>query len=187
MTTTYTVQYRRKRAGITDYRQRLKLLQSRLPRLVVRKTSHAIIAQLVAYSPQGDRVLVGVHSCQLRKYGWQFSTKNLPSAYLTGFLLAHKAKSKKITDAVLDIGLQVSVSGSRIYAVLKGALDGGISGIMHSPECLPSATRLSGKHIVDYVPRAANTQFVRYKKESLEVNSLSSLITRVKEAIQKHP
>ena len=54
----YRVPFRRRREGKTDYRKRLKLLLSRKPRLVVRKSLNNIIAQIVEYDEKGDRVVV---------------------------------------------------------------------------------------------------------------------------------
>ena len=55
-------QYKRKREGKTNYKKRLKLLQSRTTRLVIRKSNKHIIAQLTNYYPDGDKVVVGVNS-----------------------------------------------------------------------------------------------------------------------------
>ena len=81
-----TVPYRRKRENKTNYLKRLKLLLSRKGRLVVRFTNRKVVAQLVEFTPKGDKVLVATDSFALRKLGWQYSCKNLPAAYLTGFL-----------------------------------------------------------------------------------------------------
>ena len=58
--------------------------------------------------------------------------------------------NKKIEEAILDLGLQTSTKGSRIYAALKGVLDAGIN-IPHSKEILPSEDRIKGKHISEEV------------------------------------
>ncbi|MBT3583115.1 50S ribosomal protein L18, partial [Candidatus Woesearchaeota archaeon] len=42
----YTVKFRRRRAGKTNYHNRLALLLSRKPRLVIRKTNKYIICQI---------------------------------------------------------------------------------------------------------------------------------------------
>lgn len=146
---TRNVPYRRKREGKTDYRKRLKLLLSHKPRLVIRKSLDNVIAQIVEYGEKGDKVVVSAHSNELKKLGWKFGKGNVPAAYLTGLLAGVKAKKKKVTEAVLDLGLQASVKGSRIYACLKGVLDAGIN-IPHDKGILPSDDRVLGKHIADY-------------------------------------
>ena len=53
---------------------------------------------------------------------------------------------KSINNAVLDIGLNVSTKGSRIYAALKGAIDSGLK-IPHNKDILPDEKRIKGNHI----------------------------------------
>jgi large subunit ribosomal protein L18 len=81
----------------------------------------------------------------LKKLGW-VRTGNVPASYLTGLLAGKKAKNKKVEEAILDMGLQISTKGSRIYAALKGVLDSGIK-VPCSEEILPSEDRIRGKHI----------------------------------------
>ena len=122
----YTVYFRRKRKGFTNYRRRLKILTSNKPRLVVRKSLKNIQADIVEYNKKGDIVKVAYHSSGLKKLGWNYGTGNLPAAYLVGFMLGAMAKAANVNEAVFDIGLNKPVKGSRIYAVLAGALDVGL-------------------------------------------------------------
>jgi large subunit ribosomal protein L18 len=142
------LQYRRKREGRTDYKKRLKMLVSGIPRLVVRKTNKNIIVQVVDYAENGDKVIVTANSSELPKLGWKYATGNLPAAYLTGMLAAQKAKKKHVSKAIVDFGLQLK-SCSRLYAAVKGAKDNGLD-IPASEEVFPSMDRLSGKHIAAY-------------------------------------
>jgi|SRR3989338_3340657 len=139
------VPHRRKREGDTDYRRRLKLLKSEKLRLVVRKYNRNTIAQLVEYHEGGDKVLATVSTRALLKYNWKHSRSNIPAAYLLGLLLAKKANEKNCKEAILDLGLHTSTKGSRLYAVLKGAVDGGLK-IPHDKEILPNNERLTGMH-----------------------------------------
>jgi large subunit ribosomal protein L18 len=141
--------YRRKQDGRTNYRKRLKLLVSGIPRMVVRKTNKHIIVQIVQYSENGDHVVLTANSSQLKKQGWKYATGNLPAAYLTGALAGKLSQSKKIKKAIVDIGLQTPAKGSRLYAVVKGAIDSGME-IPCSEEAFPSEDRIRGKHIQDY-------------------------------------
>lgn len=145
----YTVAFKRKREGKTHYKKRLKLLTSGKPRLVVRKSLNNIQASIIKYDLKGDIVLVSVHSNELVKLGWKLNRGNIPSAYLVGLLLGKKAKNKGIGEAILDIGLNKSVKGSRLYAVLAGALDAGLN-IPYDKEILPSMDRITGQHIAKY-------------------------------------
>lgn len=146
------IQYHRKKQGRTNYKKRLSLLKSRKNRLVIRKTNKYIIAQIVAYEPAGDKVLVGVNSKSLKKIGWNNSGKNLPGCYLTGLLLGSAAKEKKISEVVLDLGLQTPINKSRLYAVLKGVVDAGIK-VPHGEEIFPEENRLTGKHISEKISK----------------------------------
>lgn len=145
----YKLEFKRKRLGKTNYKKRLKLLLANRPRLVIRKSTNNILAQIVGYNEKGDKVIVSCHSSELKKYGWNGNKGNLPSAYLVGLLTGNKAKNKNIKDLVLDIGLQKSTKGSRIYSLLKGCLDNGLN-IPYSKEILPAEERVKGKHINNF-------------------------------------
>ena len=135
--------YKRKKQGKTDYSQRLNLLKSGKLRLVIRRFSNNILAQIIEYHPNGDKILITAHSNALKKLGWKHHKGNLSAAYLTGALCAKKAKENKIEEAVLDIGLQESIKGSAIFSALKGAVDAGLQ-IPHSKEIFPDETRIQG-------------------------------------------
>ena len=143
------IAYKRKRKKLTDYRKRINLIASNMPRLVVRKSLNNISAQLIKFDIKGDKVVMAAHSEELKKLRWKHHRGNLPSAYLTGLLLGHKAISNNIKKAILDIGLSHSVPGSSQYALLKGALDAGMD-IPHSQEVLPDELRIQGSHIAAY-------------------------------------
>ncbi len=177
----YKVPYRRRREGKTNYRKRLKLLLSRKPRLVVRITNRRIIAQIVEYNPDGDRVLIGVDSSMLTRYGWKGDLNNTPAAYLTGLLIAKKALKMGIREAILDIGLHTPTRGGRVFAVLKGAVDGGLS-IPHSPDVLPEDSRIRGEHIAKYYEMAPE-RFTEYERRGLKPSDLPDHFDEIKERI----
>lgn len=143
----YSVPYRRKREGKTNYRKRLIFLKSSLPRLVIRKSNKYISVQIIKYSDQGDIVLYSVSTKDLIKYGWNKNTNNTPSAYLIGLLIGKKiSKENKDFSVVVDFGLQAPIKGSKLFAVLKGALDGGLK-LTHSEDIFPKEERIHGEHI----------------------------------------
>ncbi len=162
ITATYRVDYRRKRQSKTNYRKRLNILKTEHPRLVIRKYSKNFIVQLVQYSPDGDKVLAGASANNLRKLGWNAGTGNSPAAYLVGYIVGKDAVKKNHKEAVLDLGLQVSTKGSRIYAGLKGALDAGMS-INHNPEMIPSEDKINGKQIDAYKKSGLSKLFQEVK------------------------
>ncbi|MDI6655352.1 MAG: 50S ribosomal protein L18 [Candidatus Hydrothermarchaeota archaeon] len=181
----YRVAFRRKREGKTDYRKHMKLLLSEKPRLVVRKTSNHVIAQLVEYSPAGDRVIVSCHSNELKKYGWKGSTSNIPSAYLVGLLVGLKAVKKGVKEAVLDIGLLAPTKKSKVFAVLKGSVNAGIQ-IPHDKEMLPDEGRIKGEHISKYaglLREEKQKKFSKYLERGLELQDLSKHFDEVREKI----
>lgn len=140
--------YRRKREGKTNYKKRLSLLKSGVPRLVVRRSNKYLLLQLIEYTPDGDKVVLSLSSKELTKHGFKSSAKSIPASYLTGGLLAKKAAEKKITKAIVDLGLQTHRGGTRIYAAIKGAIDAGLD-IPARDEVFPGAARLSGEHLKD--------------------------------------
>jgi large subunit ribosomal protein L18 len=151
------MQYRRKREGRTDYKKRLVLLKSGLLRLVIRASNKSIQAQLAQYEPDGDKILATVHATELKKLGWNMATGNLPAAYLTGMLLAQKAKKHNVEgDIIVDIGLQKHHKGGRLYAVAKGAIDGGLN-VRVGEDVLPDEERVSGAHMDEKVKSTLNT------------------------------
>lgn len=154
--------FKRKRLGKTNYRKRLKLLLANKPRLVVRKSLKNIFAQIIKYDEKGDKVVVSAHSSELKKYGYSGSKGNIPSAYLVGLLVGSKSKNKNVNELVLDIGLQNSVRGSRVYSVLKGCVDSGLN-VPHSKDILPTLDRIKGKHIKDF----DSNKFEEVKKKIL--------------------
>jgi large subunit ribosomal protein L18 len=185
----YTVKFRRKREGTTNYRKRLKILSSNKPRLVIRKSLKNIQAAIVEYDQKGDVVKISSHSSNLRKFGWSYSAGNLPAAYLVGFLLGKRA-SANFGVVVLDIGLNKSVRGSKVYAVLAGALDAGLK-IPYDKGILPTKERLVGKHIMDYGESlkkdetSFKRQFGSYLKDSNEPSGIVKKFEEVKNNIDK--
>lgn len=164
----YKMPFKRRRLGKTNYRKRLKLLLSNKPRLVVRKSLKYITAQIIQFDKKGDKTLVSASSKDLKKLDWKFACDNLPAAYLTGLLIGKKALSKEISQAVLDSGLYPSTKGSRVYAVVKGALDAGLK-VPVGEDMLPTQERISGMHI------AVNEKF----------KDLPVIFKKIKESIEK--
>ncbi len=179
------VEYRRKREGRTNYRKRLKLLASNKLRLVVRTSLKNITSQLVEYGVDGDKVVLGVSSKKLKKkYNWEFSRNNIPAAYLTGLLLGVEAKKKKVKKAILDLGLNKSVKGSKAYALLKGVLDAGLD-IPHSKKMLPTDDVVKGDVIIKYFNLQKKNDFIfsKYKKYSINISELPKAVEEIKKKI----
>jgi len=141
--------YRRRMSGETDYRRRLKLLRSKKPRAVVRVSNSQTVCQFTEWSAEGDLVRHSVSGTDLvKKYSWpdSMSTKTVSASYMVGFALGSAAKANGHSEAVLDIGLQASSPGSRVFAALKGMLDAGLD-IPHGDSVIPSDERIAGEHL----------------------------------------
>ena len=129
---------RRRRESKTNYTKRLLLLKGNVPRLVIRKTNKYVLLQIVESVNAQDKIVSAVSTKELLKHGWPKekagSLKSLAAAYLGGILLAKKAGDKKV---ILDTGLVPSTKGSRIYAAVKGAVEGGLD-VPHKEDVLPT-------------------------------------------------
>ena len=185
----YRVPFRRRKEGKTDYRSRRALVLSRLPRLVVRRTSKHIIVQIVKAEVIGDTVAVSAHSRELAKTcGWQGNCRNVPAAYLTGLLCGFKAMVHGVKKAVLEIGLHSPSRGARIFAALKGVLDAGVT-VPHSENMIPDENRISGKHIADYGsqlssnPEIYQQKFSKNLSRGLRPEQLSEHFSLIKDKI----
>ncbi len=141
----YHMQFRRRREGKTDYRQRLTLLRSGKVRAVVRKSLSGTIVQIAEYTETGDRILTQASYSDLKKLGWGHSLKDTSASYLVGLLAGVRAKKLDLQEAVLDIGLQEPKKGTRVFAALKGLLDAGLE-VPHGDEVIPSVERIEGGH-----------------------------------------
>lgn len=149
----YHVAFRRRRDGLTDYRQRLRLLKSGEPRAVVRFSNHRVVVAVTSYDPTGDRVVAAADSGELEALGFPAaSLSTTPASYLTGYLAGLRAKAAGAETAVLDAGLRAPTPGGRLLGALKGLLDAGVE-IPHGKAAFPSADRMNGKHLPHPLPQ----------------------------------
>ena len=182
------VQYRRRREQKTNYSKRLSLLFSRKLRIVVRLTNNKVIAQLVQFSAQGDKIIMGLDSFALKKLGWNYSCKNFPAAYLTGLMFGKKVVEKGEKEAILDTGLKAPLKKGKVYAFLKGVLDAGLN-VSHSEEILPEEERIQGKHIQDYAHKLKENEelykktFSQYLKNNNKPEEMINLFEQIKKKI----
>lgn len=122
-------------------------------RFVVRRTNQKIIVQVIYATLTGDKVLCQANSTELSKYGVTRGLTNYSASYCTGLLAARRLLAKVGMDSMykgvekvtgenydvnndmgerrpfkcfLDIGLQRSTTGAKIYGALKGGVDGGL-------------------------------------------------------------
>ncbi|MEJ5292284.1 MAG: 50S ribosomal protein L18 [Candidatus Methanosuratincola sp.] len=189
--TIYRVAFRRRREDRTDYRLRKRLITSRLPRLVIRRSLKHTYLQLVEARIEGDHVLVSANTSELRKYGWKGGTGNVPAAYLAGFLIGKKAIAKGISKAIVDINGYAVTKSNRILNALKGAIDSGME-IPHGEEILPDEERIKGTAIAEFAmalqnedPSKYQRMFSSYIKNELPPERIVDHFDSVKAAIEK--
>jgi large subunit ribosomal protein L18 len=173
------LKFKRRRQGLTNYKKRLALVKSGLDRVVVRQSSRRVLGQIVRYDEKGDTVMASADSAELAKhYGWP-SRSNRATAYLTGLLLAKKARARE-GELVLDTGLSSPVKDSIPFVFAKGCIDGGLKiiGKIEIDEKAYGAERL-----VRYEEALAKSQKdSRHFKSYEKVGSLPALF---KEAVAK--
>ena len=89
---------------------------------------------------------------------------------------------------ILDIGLNQSVGGSRIYALLKGAVDAGLK-IPHSADILPKPERINADHIAKYAmilkddKAKYERQFSSYTKNQIDPSMIKNVLEETKKKI----
>jgi len=204
-------------------------------RLVVRFTNKDIIVQIVYATVNCDRVLSAAYSHELKqdRFGIKTGTHNYAAAYATGLLAARRVLKNLNLDSVyagnpktdgtyylvkeiegqrrpflvlLDVGLARTSTGAKIFAVLKGAVDGGLE-IPHKPKRFagynsdtrkfdPKVLRkyIFGGHVADYMkklqaedPEAYQTQFADYIKNQINPDDIEKAWAKCHAAIKKDP
>jgi large subunit ribosomal protein L18 len=160
----YKVPFRRRRDGKTDYHVRYKLILSKKPRIVIRKSNSNILIQLIMAEQYGDKTFLAANSGELKNFGYSMGTGNLPAAYLTGLLFGKKMLALGYKEGIIDIGLHASTKGARVYAAVKGIVDAGVN-VPHSTEVLPTDERIEGDHIKSHTGKDIIAQFEAAKEK----------------------
>jgi len=140
----YSVILRRLREEKTNYKKRKLMLMSRADFITVQISNENTLVQV--HKPQftGDKVVASAHSRFLISKGWKGSRKNVPAAYLTGYLAGKKALASGTSSAILYSGTRKYTQ--RMAAALKGVIDAGLE-IPASEETLPADERINGEHL----------------------------------------
>lgn len=202
-------------------------------RLIVRFTNRDIICQIAYATLAGDVVVCAAYSHELPRYGLKAGLTNYAAAYCTGLLLARRVLQKFGLDSVyegntenvgedysvdpaeegprpfmciLDAGLKRTSTGSKVFAALKGALDGGLD-IPHNEKRFVGYDRdtkefdaetlqkyIYGGHVAEYMeemieedPEKYQSHFAEYLKNGIEPENLEELYQSVHEAIREDP
>jgi large subunit ribosomal protein L5e len=115
----------------------------------------------------GDRVMCAADSTELKHHGLTAGLSNYSAAYATGLLLARRllkqvgladmykanedingeyfnvdedVQDKRPFKALLDVGINATTTGARVFAIMKGACDGGLN-VPHKTKRFPGFTR----------------------------------------------
>ncbi len=172
----------RRRDSTTNYKKRIAMLKGALKRVVVRKSNRAITMQIVEYERDGDKIVTSVNSSELKAIGWE-PRCNIPTAYLTGMLLAKKVKDRS-SDFILDIGLYRPVKGSVIFAAARGFKDSGLN--LHGSIEFDDA-RLSGAHMAKYASVISEddykSRFSSYAKSGFDLKGVDKKFESIKKEL----
>ncbi|XP_017771235.1 PREDICTED: 60S ribosomal protein L5 [Nicrophorus vespilloides] len=202
-------------------------------RFIARLSNKDVTCQ-VAYSRiEGDHIICSAYSHELPKYGVKVGLTNFAAAYATGLLCARRLLKKLNLDTLyegntevdgdeynvesvddgpaafrcyLDTGLQRTTTGARVFAAMKGAVDGGLN-IPHSTKRFPGydaesktfnaeahRAHIFGVHVADYMksleeedPEAFKRQFSRYIKLGINADQIENMYKNAHAAIRADP
>lgn len=189
-------------------------------RLVVRFTSTDVICQIIYAKIQGDFVLASAYAHELPNYGVKVGLTNYAAAYCTGLLCARRVLANLGLDktefneddgprafkAFLDVGLCRTTTGAKVFAAMKGAVDGGIN-IPHNEKRFPGYDKeknsldgevlrkhIFGSHVADYMRELKEEDAERYGKQfsrfiaaGINADNLQAMYEKAHEAIRMNP
>ena len=145
---------RRRKQYKTDYGKRIKLLKSEKPRIVFRRTNKYIISQYVESVEARDKIILGVNSKELLKFGWpeknKGSLKSIPASYLTGYLIGKQIILKKLKTPIVDFGMIRTQHKTKPHAFLKGLIDSGVE-IKVQGKTFPESERIMGESLKEKI------------------------------------
>jgi len=222
--------YRARKRLITQYKNKYNAPRYRL---VVRFSNKDVTAQIVYAKLTGDIVLAAAYSHELKRYGVKVGFTNYSATYATGLLLARRLLTKigladkykgqetptgedfqvKVNEqgprpfkALLDVGLSRTSTGARVFAALKGALDGGLNvphsetrfvGYKSDAKKLDAAVLrkyIFGGHVADYMkllekdnPERYKQQFSAYLDAGVKPGDIEAIYKKVHAGIRANP
>jgi large subunit ribosomal protein L5e len=202
-------------------------------RFVVRRSNKDFVCQIFSSDLTHDVCLAAAYSHELKRYGVTHGLTNYAAAYCVGLLLARRVNKKYGLEyegqtevdgedfnveanpegnapfkALLDVGLQRTTTGSRVFGALKGATDGGLY-IPHNDRRFPGTVRegkdfnadpevhrkyIFGQHVAEYMEKlededeeAYKVQFSGMIKAGIKADALEGIYTKAHAAIRKDP
>eukprot|EP00429_Kryptoperidinium_foliaceum_P013310 CAMPEP_0176037504 /NCGR_PEP_ID=MMETSP0120_2-20121206/18580_1 /TAXON_ID=160619 /ORGANISM="Kryptoperidinium foliaceum, Strain CCMP 1326" /LENGTH=314 /DNA_ID=CAMNT_0017370893 /DNA_START=68 /DNA_END=1012 /DNA_ORIENTATION=+ len=219
-------------------KQEKSKFNTRKYRMIVRFTNKRCICQIAYATIRGDMIVASATSDELVKYGVPCGHKNYAAAYCTGLLVARrvlkkfgldeKFKGKEEIDGedyhiedeeseqrpfkcILDIGLQSTTSGHRMWGALKGAVDGGLH-IPHTNKKFPGfkppdekgqepeydaeahKDKIFGVHLKEYMemlqeedPTKYEAHFSKFIENDIDAEKLEEMYSEAHEKIREDP
>merc|ERR1711965_998250 len=205
-------------------------------RFVVRFTNKDIICQVMSPKIKGDVCHATAYAHELPRYGLPVGLSNYSAAYCVGLLCARRLLTKygladkfegteEVTaefedcfvigededgpsafHALLDVGLKRTTLGSKIFAAMKGAFDGGLE-IPHnekkfygydadekSYDAEANRERILGGHVAEYMnsmeeeePEEYADKFAKYINAGMTADNLEETYLKVHQAIRADP
>jgi large subunit ribosomal protein L18 len=135
---------RRLREEKTNYGKRSTMLMGKRNFATVLISNENTQVQVLRPEMAGDQVVASAHSRILLKNGWKGSRKNIPAAYLTGYMAGKRALLDGTRDAILYTGTRRYTQ--RTAAAVKGMVDAGLE-VPADPETFPPDERINGEHL----------------------------------------
>jgi large subunit ribosomal protein L5e len=206
-------------------------------RLIVRFSGTKLVMQIAYATIRGDMIVAQAQSTELAKYGIPVGHKNYAAAYCTGLLIARRMlkslgldtiKGKEEVDGedfhiedeenerrpfkcILDVGMQRTVVGHRMWGALKGAVDGGLH-VPHSNKSFPGfkpaeekgqepeydaeahKDRIFGVHLKEYMemmqeedPTKYEAHFSKYIENDIDADKIEEMYSEAHEKIREDP
>merc|ERR1712118_68805 len=205
-------------------------------RFVVRFTNKDIICQVVSSKLKGDICHTAAYAHELPRYGLSVGLTNYSAAYCVGLLCARRLLKKYGLDekfegteevtaefedcfvigededgpsafhALLDVGLKRTTLGSKIFAAMKGAFDGGLE-IPHNEKKIygydadekeydaeANRERILGGHVATYMnsleeeePEEFQEKFKKYIEAGWTADDMEEKYLAVHKAIRASP
>jgi len=140
----YSKILRRIREEKTNYKKRKIMLMGKRDFVTVQISNENTQVQIHKPEMAGDKIIASAHSRYLISKGWKGSRKNIPAAYLTGYLAGKKAVGKGAKNALLYSGTRKYTQ--RMAAALKGVIDAGLE-VAADSETFPPEKRINGEHL----------------------------------------
>jgi len=205
-------------------------------RFVVRFSNKDITCQVISSKIKGDICHCAAYSHELPRYGLKVGLTNYSAAYCVGLLCARRLLKKFNLDgkfegtaevtgefedsyvhgndeegpaafhALLDVGLKRTTLGSKIFAAMKGAFDGGLE-IPHSEKKFygydpdekeysaeANRERILGGHVAQYMesleeeePEIFAEKFKKYIDAGITAENMEETYLAVHKAIRANP